>query len=70
MREALNPLLKSGGIYYSTYARKDVEDEVIMVVYVDDILLDVMGEILKVKCRLSQHRCLLEFKCFASDLFE
>ena len=41
-----------------------------MVVYVDDILLDVMGEILKVKCRMSDHRCMMEFKCFAADLFE
>lgn len=70
MREALYPLLKSGGIFYSTYVRKDAVDELILVIYVDDILLDVMGEILKVKCRLSSHRCLLDFKCYASDLFE
>ena len=70
MREALEPLMKSGGIYYSTYERKDNEDHVILVVYVDDTLLDVMGEILKIKCRVSNHRCLLEFRCYASDLFE
>lgn len=69
MREALYPLLKSGGIYYSTYVSKDEEDELIMVIYVDDILLDVMGEILKIKCRHSYHRCLIEFKCYASDIF-
>ena len=41
-----------------------------MVVYVDDILLDVMGEILKVKCRMSNYRCMVDFRCYASDLFE
>ena len=70
MREALEPLLKSGGIYYSVYDRKDREEELIVVVYVDDTLLDVMGEILKIKCRVSSHKCLQEFKCYAADLFE
>ena len=71
MREALDPLLKSGGIYYSTYPRKDNPDEeVVMVLYVDDILLDVMGEMLKIQCRMSSYRCLMDFKCYASDLFE
>jgi len=70
MREALDPMLKSGGIYYSRHDRKDNEDEVILVIYVDDILLDMMGELLKVKCRMSSYRCMMEFKCYASDLFE
>ena len=70
MREALEPLLKAGGIYYSYYTRRDDPEQLIMVVYVDDILLDVMGEILKMKCRVSEHKCLMEFKCYASDLFE
>ena len=70
MREALDPLLKSGGIFYSTFPRDNEEHELILVVYVDDILLDVMGEILKVNCRVSNHRCMMEFKCYASDLFE
>ena len=70
MREALDPMLKSGGIYYSRHDRKDNEDEVILVIYVDDILLDMMGELLKVKCRMSSYRCMIEFKCYASDLFE
>lgn len=39
-------------------------------IYVDDILLDVMAELLKVKCRMSNHKVLIDFKCFASDLFE
>ena len=36
-----------------------------MVVYVDDTLLDVMGEILKMKCRMSDRKCMMEFKCYA-----
>ena len=71
MREALEPLLKSGGIYYSTYDRDGSDgEELIVVVYVDDTLLDVMAELLKVKCRMSTHKVMLEFKCFAADLFE
>ena len=71
MREALDPLLKSGGIYYSSFPRKDnPNEEIVMVLYVDDILLDVMGEMLKIQCRMSSYRCLMDFKCYASDLFE
>ncbi len=70
MREALDPMMKSGGIYYSYYDRKDNEEELIVVIYVDDILLDVMAELLKVKCRMSNHKILMDFKCFAADLFE
>ena len=70
MREALEPMMKSGGIYYSYYDRKDCEEELIVVIYVDDILLDVMAELLKVKCRMSNHKVLMDFKCFAADLFE
>ena len=53
MREYMEPLLKAGGIYYSYHPRRDPDDQYIMVVYVDDVLLDVMGEILKIKCRVS-----------------
>ena len=70
MREALDPLLKNGGIYYTYYDRIDEPDEVTMVVYVDDILLDVMGEIIKMKCGMSNYRCMMDFKCYAADLFE
>ncbi len=70
MREALDPMMKSGGIYYASYVRKNNEDELIVVIYVDDILLDVMAELLKVKCRMSNHKIMMDFKCFAADLFE
>jgi len=70
MREALEPLLKSGGIFYSTYDRDFCEDETIIVVYVDDTLLDVMAELLRVKCRMSEYKVQMEFKCYAADLFE
>ena len=65
MREYMDPLLKAGGIYYSYYDRDGQEDQCIMVVYVDDTLLDVMGEILKMKCRMSDYKCMVEFKCYA-----
>jgi len=71
MREALEPLLKSGGIYYSSYDKDDSNnEELVVVIYVDDTLLDVMAELLKVRCRLSAHKLMVEFKCYAADLFE
>lgn len=41
-----------------------------MVLYFDDSVLDLMGEILKIKCRLSHYNCLSEFKSYAQDFFE
>ena len=41
----------------------------IMVLYFDDSVLDLMAEIQKVKVKMSQYDCLVEFKCFAEDKF-
>ena len=57
-------------MFYSSYPRKENPEETILVIYIDDILLDVVGEILKLKVNLSSYNCKLEFKCYASDLFE
>ena len=70
MREALAPLLKAGGLYFTIHELRGRKDERALVLYFDDVLLDVMGELLKIKCRLSNHKCMLEYKCYASDLFE
>ena len=42
----------------------------IMVLYFDDSVLDLMAEIQKVKVKMSQYDCLVEFKCFAEDKFQ
>ena len=70
MRQSLDNLTQSGGVYYSIYPRDDKDDEFVIVVYFDDIMLDLMGELLEVKCRLSIHDCNASFKCYAADLFE
>ena len=70
MREALEDLTQSGGIFYSTYERDDNEDQMIVVIYFDDILIDLMGELLDMQCRLSINDCNATFKCFAADLYE
>lgn len=41
-----------------------------IVLYFDDSVIDLMGEILKIKCRLSLHDCQSEFKCYAEDFFD
>lgn len=70
IRQSLENLCSSGGVFYTTYDRDDNPDEKIVVIFFDDIMIDLMGELLQVKCRLSVHDCNHEFKCFASDLFE
>ena len=70
MRASLENLCQTGGVFYSTFNRDNKEDQMIVVVYFDDIMIDLMGELLEVKCRLSVHDCNADFKCFAADLFE
>ena len=70
MREALENLTESGGVFYSTFLRDEDPEETIIVIYFDDIMIDLMGELFQVQCRMSTHDCLQEFKCFAADMFE
>lgn len=41
----------------------------VMVLYFDDSVLDLMAEIQKVKVKLSSYDCLIEFKSYAEDKF-
>ena len=41
-----------------------------IVLYFDDSVIDLMGEILGIECRLSKYDCQLPFKCYASDMFD
>lgn len=45
MREALDNLTESGGVFYSIYLRDDAPDQTIVVIYFDDIMIDLMGEL-------------------------
>ena len=46
MRQSLDSLTQSGGVFYSIYPRDEKDDEFVIVVYFDDIMLDLMGELL------------------------
>jgi len=41
-----------------------------VVLYFDDSIIDTMGEILNVECRLSRYDCVQPFKCYAADLYD
>lgn len=42
----------------------------IVVLYFDDSVIDLMGEILEVECRLSKFDCSVPYKCYAGDMFD
>ena len=42
----------------------------IVVLYFDDSVIDLMGEILGIECRLSKYDCMMPFKCYAGDMFD
>ena len=41
-----------------------------MVIFVDDSMLDFLAEALKMKARLAEHDCRVEFKTYAREGFE
>ena len=80
LRLELDSLVSRGGVYYSIFdkidAPEDFEkkerttDTMILVLYFDDSVVDLMGEILQIECRLSKYDYQTEFKCYASDMFD
>ena len=78
----LDSLLSRGGVYYSIYDHvKKLEDfdkiqetkhydVMFVVLHFDDSVIDLMGEILEVKCRLSKHDVAQPFKSYAADCFD
>ena len=80
LRMELDSLVSRGGVYYSIFDKvscpedfdkvsKDA-DKVIFVLYFDDSVIDLMGEILNVQTRLSKYDCQQPFRCFAADMFD
>ena len=69
-----------GGVYYSIYDQINTQDDfnkttrthdtMMVVLYFDDSVIDLMGEILGIECRLSKYDCMLPFKCYAGDMFD
>ena len=80
LRLELDDLVSRGGIYYSIFPKVDEpvdfykedrgSDTMMVVLYFDDSVIDLMGEILKVECRLSMYDCSARFQCFAADMFD
>ena len=76
----LDTLVNRGGMYYSIYDKIEspedfqklnkTSDTMMVVLYFDDSVIDLMGEILKVECRLSQYDYQTDFKCYAADMFD
>lgn len=76
----IHSLVSRGGVYYSIYDKinapadfiKEIRthDTMIIVLYFDDSVIDLMGEILGIECRLSKYDCMLPFKCYAGDMFD
>ena len=77
----LDSLVSRGGVYYSIYDHVEKledfdktketrsNDTMILVLYFDDSVIDLMGEILEVECRLSKYDVTQPFKCYAADCF-
>ena len=80
LRVELNSLVSRGGIYYSIFDKVETQedfekvertDELMMIVlYFDDSVIDLMAEILGVETRMSKADCNMPFTCFASDMFD
>ena len=74
LRMELDSLLRRGGVYFSVYEKtvkkKDDEGKLAVILYFEDNILDLMAEILKIKCRMSNYNIYAEFKCYASDMFD
>jgi len=70
MRLGLDSLVRKGGVYYSVYERSSNPFQLIIVLYLEDNILDLMAECLKIKCRMTSFDVIADFQCFASDKFE
>ncbi len=80
LRLELESLVERGGIYYSIFDKIDEpadfektkrgSDTMMVVLYFDDSVIDLMAEILEIECRVSKYDCQLPFKCYAADLFD
>ena len=80
LRLELDSLVCRGGVYYSIFDKVETpedfdkqerDDDIMMIVlYFDDSVIDLMAEILGVETRMSKMDCQMPFTCFASDLFD
>ncbi len=67
LRLELESLVERGGIYYSIFDKIDEPsdfektkrgaDTMMVVLYFDDSVIDLMAEILEIECRVSKYDC-------------
>jgi len=80
LRLELDSLVSRGGIYYSLFDKietpEDFEkvergaDTMMVVLYFDDSVIDLMGEIMGIEARISKYDTQVPFKCYAADMFD
>lgn len=72
LKRDLESMVIKGGVYYEVFdmANETKSKKQVVVIFVDDSMLDLLAEQLKMKARLTEYDCRLEFKAFARDRFE
>ncbi len=68
----LESLVNKGGVYYEVFdmVNEEKSQKQVVVIFVDDSMLDFMAESVKMKARLADYDCRIEFKAFARERFE
>jgi hypothetical protein len=72
LQRDLESMVNKGGVYYEVFdmANEEKSQKQVVVIFVDDSMLDFMAEAVKMKARLSDFDCRIEFKSFARERFE
>jgi hypothetical protein len=66
----LESLLKMGGAYYEVFPMELEKGKLVVVLFLDDSLLDVLAEITRLKTRMDELDCRVDFKSYARHDFE
>ena len=70
LRMEMDDLIRRGGVYFSLFKKENDDNKIAVVIYIEDSVLDLMAEIMKIKCRMSNYNVMMEFQCFAADMFD
>lgn len=72
LKSDMESLIDKGGVYYEVFDRllDKKKETCIVVIFFDDSMLDLMAETTKLKARMIDYDCRVEFKAFARDQFK
>lgn len=72
LKRDLESLISKGGVYYEVFdmANQEKSEKQVVVIFIDDSMLDLMAETMKMKSRLAEYDCRIEFKTFMREKFE